>query len=85
MSSEIYLPLQSTGNSNCIEFLLYNMEDYAARRYMDTGTERKKLKRVLKESEGILRAEVRLTKQKAIRDYTDVVEVSGQIVELSEK
>ncbi len=73
------------GNSNCIEFLLYNMEDYAARRYMDAGTERKKLKRVLKESEGILRAEVRLTKPKAIRDYTDAVEISEQIVELSEK
>lgn len=73
------------GNSNCIEFLLYNMEDYAARRYMVAGTERKKLKRVLKESEGILRAEVRLTKPKAIRDYTDAVEVSEQIVELSEK
>ena len=73
------------GNSNCIEFLLYNMEDYVARRYKDAGTERKKLKRMIKETEGILRAEVRLTKPKAIRDYTDAVEVGGQIVELSEK
>lgn len=73
------------GNSNGVEFLLYNMEDYAARRYKDARTERKKLKWMLKESEGILRAEVRLTKPKAIRDYTDVLEVSGQIVELSKK
>lgn len=73
------------GNSNGIEFLLYNMEDYAARRYKDAGTERKKLKRMIKETEGILRAEVRLTKPKAIRDYTDAVEVKEQIEELSEK
>lgn len=51
----------------------------------NAGTERKKLKRMIKETEGILRAEVRLTKPKAIRDYTDAVEVGGQIVELSEK
>lgn len=73
------------GNSNGIEFLLYNMEDYAARRYKDAGTERKKLKRMIKETEGILRAEVSLTKPKAIRDYTDAVEVKEQIEELSEK
>ncbi len=73
------------GNSNGVEFLLYNMEDYIARKYRDFGSERKKLKRMLKESEGILRVEVRLTKPKAIRDYTDAVEVRGQIMELSEK
>lgn len=73
------------GNSNGIEFLLYDMEDYAARRYKDAGDGRKKLKWLLKESEGILRAEVRMTKPKAIRVYTDAVEAGGQIVELSEK
>lgn len=73
------------GNSNGIEFFLYNMEDYAARRYKDAGDGRKKLKWMLKESEGILRAEVRLTKPKAIRDYTDAVEVSEQIAESSKK
>lgn len=73
------------GNSNGIEFLLYNMEDYVAQRYGDFKSERKKLKWRLKESEGILRAEVRLTKPKAIRAYTDAVEVNGQIVKLSEK
>lgn len=73
------------GNSNGGEFLLYNMEDYVAWRYKDAGDGRKKLKRILKESEGILRAEVRLTKPKAIRDYTEAVGVSGQIMELSEK
>ncbi len=39
----------------------------------------------MESSEGVLRVEIRLSKPKAIRDYTDAVEVGGQIVELSEK
>ena len=73
------------GNSTAIEFLLYDLEGYMEQRYRETGTERKKLKLMLKESEGILRVEVRLTKPKVIRDYTDAVVVSRQIVALSEK
>lgn len=73
------------GNSNGIDFLLYDLESYVEKRYRESRADRKKLKRMLKESEGILRAEVRLTKPKAIRAYTDAVEVGGQIVELSEK
>lgn len=73
------------GNSNGIEFLLYNIEDYVARRYKETGDGRKKLEGMHKKSEGILRAEVRLMKPKAFRDYTDATEVSGQIMEMLEK
>ena len=73
------------GNSNGIGFLLYNMEDYAARRYKEGGDGRKKLKGMLNESEGVLRAEVKLMKPKAIRDYTDATEVSGQITDLMRK
>lgn len=73
------------GNSNATEFLMYDLESYVARRYREAKADKKKLKWMIKESEGILRAEVRLTKPKAIRDYTDAVEVGGQIVELSEK
>lgn len=73
------------GNSNGIDFLLYDLERYLAQRYRDSGSVRKEVKSMLRESEGILRTEVRLTKPKAIRDYTDAVEVSGQIVELIEK
>ena len=40
---------------------------------------------MLREAKGILRTEVRLTKPKAIRDNTDAVEVSGQIVAMLEK
>lgn len=73
------------GNSNGIDFMLYDLESYMEKRHREARDGRKKLKWLLKESEGILRAEVRLTKPKAIRDYTDAVEVGGQIVELSEK
>lgn len=73
------------GNSNGIDFLLYDLESYVEKRHGEARAGRKKLKWLLKESEGILRVEVRLTKPKAIRDYTDAVEVSGQIVELSER
>lgn len=73
------------GNSNGIDFLLYDLESYVEKRHREARDGRKKLKWLLKESEGILRAEVRLIKPKAIRTYTDAVEVSGQIVKLSEK
>ena len=72
------------GNSNGIEFLMYDLESYMEKRYGDSRSERKKIKSVLRETEGILRTEVRLTKPKAIRDFTDAAEVSGQIVALSE-
>lgn len=70
------------GNSNGIEFLLYNIEDYVERRYKETGDGRKKLEGMHKKSEGILRAEVRLMKPKAIRDYTDATDIREQIADL---
>lgn len=73
------------GNSNGIEFLMYDLEGYMAQRYRNTKSERKKIESMLRESKSILRTEVRLTKPKAMRDYTDAVEVSGQIVGLIEK
>ena len=73
------------GNSNSIEFLIYDLENYVAQRLKETDIERKKLKSAIRESEGILRAEVRLTKPKAIRDYADAVDISGQVIELSER
>ena len=73
------------GNSNGIDFLLYDLESYVEKRHREARDGRKKLKWLLKESEGILRVEVRLTKPKAIRDYTDAAEVGGQIEEMLEK
>lgn len=73
------------GNSNGIEFLLYDLESYMEQQYRDARSERKKIKSMFKESEGILRTEVRLTKPKAIRDYIESDDISGQIMELLEK
>lgn len=37
------------------------------------------------QTKGILRAEVRLTKPKAVREYADATDVASQIIELSRK
>ena len=63
-----------SGNSNGIDFLLYDLEMAVMRQFKDA----KKLKPI----KGILRAEVRLMKPKAVRAYTDADNVSGQIADL---
>lgn len=68
------------GNSNGAAFRIYDFEGMCRKRYKDNDTDRKRLKAIIKESEGILRAEVQLIKPKAIRAYTDATDVSGQIV-----
>lgn len=72
-----------SGNSNGIDLLLYDLECavMGQLRGMDAG--RKKMESASVQTRGILRAEVRLTKPKAIRGYTDASDVSGQIVELT--
>lgn len=72
------------GNSNGIEFLIYDLEKALIEQLRDTNINRKKLKSMIKDSEGILRAEVRLIKPKAIRAYTNTTNISEQITELSE-
>lgn len=52
-------------------------------RHVNAGVGQKKLKSIIEKSEGILRAEVRLTKPKAIRGYTDEIGIAGQIAELT--
>ena len=61
-----------SGNSNGIDFLLYDLE----RSVMNQSDMTKPIK-------GVLRAEVRLTKAKAIRAYSDADDVHGQIGDLS--
>lgn len=68
------------GNSNGIAFLLYDLEGILREQLRINGKNHKKL--MIKESEGILRTEVRLTKPKAIRTYTTMTETSGQIAAL---
>lgn len=67
-----------SGNSNDIEFLLYDLERAFIRQHKSANADWKKLKPI----KGILRAEVRLMKPKAVRAYTDADDVSGQIADL---
>lgn len=73
------------GNSNGISFLLYDLHGMFRKRAKDNNMGKKRLKTVIKASEGILRAEAHLTKPKAIRDCTEANNISGQIVEVLEK
>ncbi len=67
-----------SGNSNDIDFLLYDLERAFTRQIKGVNADWKKLKPI----KGILRAEVRLMKPKAVRAYTDADDVSGQIADL---
>lgn len=73
-----------TGNSNDIDFILYDLETAVMGQLRNAGTGRKKTASASIRTKGILRAEVRLNKSKAIRSYTDVAGVCGQITKLIE-
>ena len=71
-----------SGNSNAIDFLLYDLEQSLTDQLQDSGMGDKKIKSVSSHTQGILRAEVKLTKPKAVRVYTNAEDTAGQIVEL---
>lgn len=71
-----------SGNSNDIDFLIYDLERAVIGQLRSADAGRKKIESFSMQTQGILRAEVRLTKPKAIRAYTDAADVSGQIVEM---
>lgn len=71
-----------SGNSNDTDFLLYDLKATIMGQLQSTDTGRTELKSASMRTTGILRAEVRLTKPKAIREYTDAADTSGQIVEM---
>ncbi|HBA49433.1 MAG TPA: hypothetical protein DCZ91_16885 [Lachnospiraceae bacterium] len=73
------------GNSNGIQFLIYDLGNLIQRQIRKTTTDTKKMRPIAAGTQGILRAEVRLVKPKAVRGYTEATEVSGQIAELSKK
>ena len=73
------------GNSNNTLFWIYDLRGLLDSRFGNGDIEQKKFKAMVRETEGILRAEVRLTKPKAVRVYTEAVNVYGQIAELSQK
>lgn len=70
------------GNSNGIQFLIYDLEDLLKNQIGKADISRKRIKSITTETQGILRAEVRLTKAKTIRNYTKETDVLGQIDEL---
>ena len=73
------------GNSNGIRFLIYDLESLLERQLQGIDMDKAKIKSIIKNAQGILRAEVQLTKQKAVRVYADASDVSEQIAELSIK
>lgn len=72
-----------SGNSNDTDFLLYNLEAAVMGQLRDADAGRKQLQSANERTKGILRAEVRLTKPKAIREYADATDVASQIVEMA--
>lgn len=72
------------GNSNGISFLIYNLRKVLVERLKVVDVNRKKMKYLIKDSEGILRAEVRLTEPKAIRACTNKADTCKQIAVLLE-
>ncbi|WP_161846193.1 hypothetical protein [Pseudoflavonifractor sp. 524-17] len=71
-----------SGNSNDTDFLLYDLEKATIDQLRNADAGRKQLQSVSERIKGILRAEIRLTKPKAIREYADATDTSGQIVEM---
>lgn len=70
-----------SGNSNDTDFLLYDLEKATIDQLRNADAGRKQLQSMSERIKGILRAEVRLTKSKAIRKYADATDTSSQIVE----
>ena len=73
------------GNSNGIEFMIYDLEELCRKQFNEGDIGRKRFKELIKESEGILRTEVWLAKTKAVRAYAKGEDIFSQIINLSEK
>lgn len=71
-----------SGNSSDTDFLLYDLEDAVIGQLSGADAGRKKIESASMQTKGVLRAEVKLTKPKAIRKYTSTTNVPGQIAEL---
>lgn len=74
-----------SGNSNSIDFLLYDLENMLMAQLHSTDVGWNKAQSTGERTKSILRAEVRLTKPKAIQIYTISDDASDQIMELLEK
>jgi len=70
------------GNSNFATFLIYDLRSALKDRFDDDAISRRGRKQILEDTNGILRAEVRLTASKAIHACSNKGSTSGQIVDL---
>ena len=73
------------GNSNGIEFTAYNKKAAIEKNMKGNEYRREEMNERLKRAKGVLRIEVKLTTQKAIRFYTDEDDTVKRIIKLSEK
>ena len=73
------------GNSNAIQFMIYDLEGLLREQMEMSDSKRKQLKSIAKKVGGLLRVEVRLTKPKAIRRYTDEVTTSEQVADMCKR
>lgn len=73
------------GNSNGIEFMIYDLEGLYRKQFREGDIGRKRFKELVKESEGILRSEVWLVQTKEVRAYAGEEDIFSQIINLSEK
>lgn len=71
------------GNSNGIEFMIYDLAGVLGECIRKNDKGRKKTEAMIRRAKGILRVEIRLAKPKAIRSYTNAVKISDQILELT--
>ena len=70
------------GNSNFIEFIILDLEGALREQLEGIGYKKKQMELIKKDITGLLRVEVRLTKAKAVRDFTDDTVPSVQIFDL---
>ena len=73
------------GNSNDTAFWLYDLEGFLMHQLHNEDIDQKKLKSICGDAKGIICAEVRLMKPKAVRACTKGDDISNQIVELIDK
>ena len=73
------------GNSNGVEFLTYNLEKTLLGQMEIKNSGKKRINSMLEITKGVLRAEVRLTTPKAIISYTNIADVTEQIIVIANK
>ena len=70
------------GNSNFVTFLIYDLRTALKDHFGDNALSHRTKRQILEDTNGILRAEVRLTASKAIHAYSNKGSTSGQIVDM---